>query len=58
VGLGRHTGADPSRTYFAVREQAGREASPTVAINDAQSGKGEKKGASLDPSGYDAGKKG
>jgi transposase len=28
--------------YLAVREQAGREASPTVAINDAQSGKGKK----------------
>jgi transposase len=44
--------------YLAVREQAGREASPTVAIIDAQSAKGAQKGgASLDPSGYDAGKK-
>jgi putative transposase len=44
--------------YVATREQAGREASPSVAIIDAQSAKGAvKRGASLDPSGYDAGKK-
>jgi transposase len=30
--------------YLAVREKAGREASPTVAIIDAQSAKGAKKG--------------
>jgi transposase len=30
--------------YLAVREQAGREASPTVAIIDAQSAKGAQKG--------------
>jgi transposase len=30
--------------YLAVREHAGREASPTVAINDLQSGKGKKGG--------------
>src|SRR5690242_19047447 len=40
--------------YVAVREQEGREASPTVAIIDSQT---LKKGSSLDPSGYDAGKK-
>jgi hypothetical protein len=44
--------------YVAVREQEGREASPTVAIIDAQTAKGAQKGgSSLDPSGYDAGKK-
>jgi len=31
--------------YVAVREQAGREASPTVAIIDSQSGKASQKGA-------------
>ena len=31
--------------YVAVREQAGREASPTVAIIDSQSGKAAQKGA-------------
>jgi putative transposase len=41
-----------------VREQAGREASPTAAIIDLQSAKGaQKKGPWLDPSGCDAGKK-
>ena len=44
--------------YVAVREEEGREASPTVAIIDSQTAKGAlKKGAWLDPSGYDAGKK-
>ena len=44
--------------YVAVREQAGREASPTVAIIDSQTAKGAQKGGPwLDPSGYDAGKK-
>ena len=44
--------------YVEVREQAGREASPTTAIIDTQSARGALKGgASLDPSGYDAGKK-
>ena len=42
--------------YVAVREQAGREASPTAAIIDLQSAKGAR-GSWLDPSGYDAGKK-
>ncbi len=44
--------------YVAVREQQGREPSPTVAIIDSQTAKGSQKGGSwLDPSGYDAGKK-
>ncbi|HXV28760.1 MAG TPA: IS5 family transposase [Sinorhizobium sp.] len=44
--------------YIAVREKAGRETSPTLAIIDAQSAKGAQKGGpSLDQSGYDAGKK-
>ena len=44
--------------YVAVREQEGREASPTTAIIDSQTAKGaQKRGAWLDPSGYDAGKK-
>ena len=44
--------------YVAVREQEGREASPTVAIIDLQTAKGvSKRGSSLDPSGYDAGEK-
>jgi transposase len=44
--------------YVAVREQAGREASPTTAIIDQPDGKGRaKEGSALDPSGYDAGKK-
>ncbi len=44
--------------YVAVREQEGREPSPTAAIIDLQTAKGAQKGGSLlDPSGYDAGKK-
>ncbi|MFM2044555.1 MAG: hypothetical protein RLY86_3131, partial [Pseudomonadota bacterium] len=44
--------------YVRCREQAGREASPTAAVIDSQSVKGaEKGGASIDPAGYDAGKK-
>ena len=43
--------------YVAVREQAGREASPTAAIIDSQSAKAAQKGAPLDPQGFDAGKK-
>jgi putative transposase len=43
--------------YVKCREEAGREASPTAAIMDAQSVKGaEKRGASIDPHGFDAGK--
>jgi putative transposase len=38
------------------REQVAREASPTAAIIDAQSVKSAE-GASIDPHGYDAGKK-
>jgi hypothetical protein len=43
--------------YVAVCEQAGREASPNAAIIDSQSAKTAQKGASMDPQGYDAGKK-
>jgi len=44
--------------YVKCREQDAREASPTAAIIDAQSVKSaEKGGASIDPHGYDAGKK-
>ena len=44
--------------YVAVREQAGREASPTTAIIDGQSGKGaQKRGPCSTPQGFDAGKK-
>ena len=44
--------------YVAVREQAGREASPTVAIIELANREGcSKRGPWLDPSGYDAGKK-
>jgi len=44
--------------YVQCREQAGREASPTVAIIDSQSVKSaEKGGRAIDPAGYDAGKK-
>jgi hypothetical protein len=40
-----------SMLYVPVREQAGRAASPSTA------GKGAQKGTSLDPQGFDAGKK-
>ena len=44
--------------YVKCRDLAGREASPTAAIIDSQSVKSaEKGGASIDPSGFDAGKK-
>ena len=44
--------------YVKCRDQAEREASPTAAIIDAQSVKSaEKGGKSIDPHGYDAGKK-
>ena len=44
--------------YVAVREQEGREASPTVAIIELADCEGRsKRGSWLDPSGYDAGKK-
>jgi hypothetical protein len=44
--------------YVAVREHAGREASPTTATIDGQTAKAAQKGGSaLDPSGYDPGKK-
>src|ERR1700752_4128391 len=44
--------------YVAVREQEGREAGPTAAIIDSQSAKAAQKGGpSIDPQGYDAGKK-
>jgi transposase len=43
--------------YMAVREQAGREASPSAAIIDVKRQDGAKREASMDPQGYDAGKK-
>ena len=44
--------------YVKCREQADREPNPTAAIIDSQSVKSaEKGGASIDPAGYDAGKK-
>ncbi len=43
--------------FVQCREQAGREAGPTAAIIDSQSVKGAEKGGSIDPPGYDAGKK-
>jgi putative transposase len=58
VGLGRHAGAHPLCALCGGREQAGREASPSAAIIDSQSAKtAQKGGASMDPQGYDAGKK-
>ena len=44
--------------YVKCREAIGREASPTAAVIDSQSVKSAwKRGASIDPPGYDAGKK-
>src|ERR1051326_4374775 len=43
--------------YVAVREQAGREASPSVAIIDSQSKAAQKGGLRSTRRGYDAGKK-
>lgn len=43
--------------YVAVRQRAVREASPTTAIIDARAPRARKKGASIDPQGYDAGEK-
>ena len=44
--------------YVQCREQAGREASPTVAIIDSQSVRSaEKGGRAIEPVGYDSGKK-
>ena len=43
--------------YVKCREAIGREASPTACVIDSQSVKGAEKGACIDPSGYDAGKK-
>ncbi len=44
--------------YVACREKEGRAASPTAAIIDSQSIKSaEKGGTTIDPAGYDAGKK-
>ncbi|MCX7350086.1 MAG: IS5 family transposase [Alphaproteobacteria bacterium] len=44
--------------YVATREAAGREASPSAAIIDSQSARASQKGApSIDPQGFDAGKK-
>ena len=48
----------PPRTLSPCREQAQREASPTAGVIDSQSVKSaEKRGACIDPPGYDAGKK-
>ena len=44
--------------YVAVREQAGREASPTVAIIDSQSAKPPKKGLCARPAGLRCGQEG
>ena len=43
--------------YAQCRQAASRDASPTAAIIDSQSVKSAEKGACIDPSGYDAGKK-
>src|ERR1700682_5663498 len=43
--------------YQQCREREHREASPTAAIIDSQSVKRRKRGACIDPHGYDAGKK-
>jgi hypothetical protein len=45
------------RLYVAVGEQAGREASPTVAIIDTQTAKGAQKGVLAQSFRYDAGRK-
>ena len=44
MGLRRNIGTHPSCALCGVREQAGREASPTTAIIDTQSAKGAQKG--------------
>jgi len=43
--------------YVKCREDMDREASPTACVIDSQSVKSAEKGGSIDPSGYDAGKK-
>ena len=43
--------------YVQCREMVGREASPTACVIDSQSVKSAEKGACIDPSGYDAGKR-
>src|SRR6516164_6668664 len=43
--------------YAACREQSEREASPTAAIIDSHREERRKRGAGVDPHGYDAGKK-
>jgi Transposase DDE domain len=44
--------------YVALREKEGREASPSAAIIDSQSAKwAQKGGPSLDPVGFDGGKR-
>jgi hypothetical protein len=43
--------------YVACRELSEREASPTACVIESQSVKSAEKGASIDPPGYDAGKK-
>jgi hypothetical protein len=44
--------------YVAVREQAGREASPTAASSIRRAQRVPKRGSWLDPSGYDAARRG
>jgi putative transposase len=43
--------------YVKCRELTAREDSPTAAIIDSQSVKSEEKGRSIDPPGFDAGKR-
>ena len=43
-GTGRHARAHPPALYVAVRDQEGREANPTVAINNSQTAKGAQEG--------------
>ncbi len=54
----RHARRIHDALYAKCRQAAAREASPTAAIIDSQSVKSaEKRGACIDPAGYDAGKK-
>jgi transposase len=57
VGTPGRIKSESALLYVAVREQEGREASPSAAIIDSQSAKAAQKGASLDPQGYVVGKK-
>src|SRR5580704_13244736 len=57
VGTPGRIKSESALLYVAVREQEGREASPSAAIIDSQSAKAAQKGASLDPQGDVVGKK-